>query len=62
MNLFNLFVLVFISLTFNSEANYISSFDSLKMEQIILRLEHLWWKKCIWGLIEDNPKEVDLSE
>ena len=63
MKLFNLFVLVFISLQVSSKANYRSSFDSFENEaNYIKSRESMTGRKSGWGLVNDKPNEVDLSE
>ena len=62
MKLFYLFVLVLISLPFNSQADY-RSFDSFENgTNHIKSRESMTGRKSGWGLVNDNPNEVDLSE
>ena len=63
MKLFNLFVLVFITLHDNFQADYRSSFDSFKNgTNYIMFRESMTGRKSGWGLVNDKPNEVDLSE
>ena len=63
MKLFNLFVLVFISLPVSSQADYRSSFDSFENgRNYIKSRESMTGRKSGWGLVNDKPNEVDLSE
>ena len=63
MKLFNLLVLVFISIPFISQAGLRSSFDSFEhgTNNINIR-ESITGRKSGWGLLNENPNEVDLSE
>ena len=63
MKLFNLFVLIFISLPVSSQADYRSSFDSFENgTNHIKSRESMTGRKSGWGLVNDKPNEVDLSE
>ena len=63
MKLFYLFFLVFISLPFSSRADYRSSFDGFENgTNHIPSRESMTGRKSGWGLVNDNPNEVDLSE
>ena len=63
MKLFNLFVLIFISLPVSSQADYRSSFDSFENgRNYIKSRESMTGRKSGWGLVNDKPNEVDLSE
>ena len=63
IKLFNILVLVFISLPFTSQADYRSSFDSFEnTTNLIKSRESMTGRKSGWGLVNDNPNEVDLSE
>ena len=63
MKLFNLLVLVFISIPFNSQAGFRSSFDSFENGTNKFKSrESITGRKSGCGLVIDNPNEVDLSE
>ena len=63
MKLFNLIVLVFISIPFCSQTGFSSSFDSFEHgTNNIKSSESMTERKSGWGLVNDNPNEVDLSE
>ena len=63
MKLFNLFLLIFISLPASSQDNYRSSFDSFKNGTIYTKSwESMTERKSRWCLVNDKPNEVDLSE
>ncbi len=63
IKLFNLLVLVFISIPFSSQAGFRSSFDSFEHgTNNIKSRESMTGRKSGWGLVNDNPNEVDLSE
>ena len=63
MKLFYLFALVFISLPFNAQADYKSSFNGFENDiNHIKSRESMTGRKSGWGLVNDNPNEVDLSE
>ena len=63
MKLFNLFILVFISLPFNYQADFRSSIDTFENgTNHIQSRESMTGKKSGWGLVNDNPNKVDLSE
>ena len=63
MKFLNLLFLVFISITFSSQAGFRLSFDSLEHgTNSIKSRESMTGKKFGWGLVNDNPNEVDLCE
>ena len=63
MKLFNLIFLVFTLLPISSQADYRSSFDSFENgTNLIKSRESITGRKSGWGLVNDNPNEVDLSE
>ena len=63
MKLFNLFVLIFISLPVSSQAEYRSSFDSFENgTNYIKSRESMTGRKSVWVLVNEKPNEVDLSE
>ena len=63
MKLFNLLVLIFISIPFSSQAGYRSSSAIFENgTNNIMSRESMTGRKSGWGLVNDNPNEVDLSE
>ena len=63
MKLFNFLALLLISMPFSSQAGFRSSLDSFESgTNIIKSRESMTGRKSGWGLVNDNPNEVDLSE
>ena len=62
MKLFNFLALLLISMPFSSQAGFRSSLDSFESRTNIKSRESMTGRKSGWGLVNDNPNEVDLSE
>ena len=62
MKYFTLLVLAFISMTPSSQAGYRSSFDAFDSRGNMSIRESMTGRKSGWGLLNEKPSEIDLSE
>tara|TARA_Y100001933_G_scaffold9581_1_gene8569 strand:+ start:517 stop:759 length:243 start_codon:yes stop_codon:yes gene_type:complete len=61
MKFFTFFLLSFISISSPSQAGLRSSFDSFQSGEMSTR-ESMTGRKSGWGLLNEKPSEIDLSE